>query len=109
MHAQENHSSPDYDTTPVDPDDGGKIEYALEDFSQQAINRGQQRINYEFTVVNRMLAKALEELRDAIAGTPAGAKIDFEEVDEAIAEVYKATQKIPGYYPPGCFKGTGSQ
>ena len=108
MHTHENHSSPDYDPTPVDQEDH-KIEYVLEDFSQQAINRGQQRLNYEFTVVDRMLAGAVQALRDAIAGSPAGAHIDFDAVDEAIAEVYEATEEIPGIFPPGCLNGSSGQ
>ena len=78
------------------------MEYAPEDFSQSAINRGQRRINYKLTVVNERLAKAIEALRDAIAAVPAAHNIDLTEVNEALNEVYDLNQQVAGIKPPGC-------
>ena len=43
-----------------------QMEYAPEDFSQSAINRGQRQINYALTVVDEKIAKAIVALKDAI-------------------------------------------
>ena len=80
-----------------------KCEYELEDFSQSIINRHQQYINYELVEVNKATIKALETLRDVVAGLPGGPAIDA--VTVAIGEVYKANNKVAGWYPPGCKSG----
>lgn len=110
MLTQEEHSSPGFAVKAVSQDDDSKPEYkyALEDFSQTAINRGQQKINYELTVVNQKVAKALEALKDAIEAKSGDSPIDLEAVEEAIAEVSDANKKVAGYYPPGCSSGTAN-
>ena len=108
MYTQENHSTEDYS-----PNGGGREEvsrqkeYAPEDFSQQAINRGQREINYELTVVGQKAADALKALRDAIARAPGGDKIDFDAVDEAISDVYKTSNEVAKIIPPGCLGRSG--
>ena len=82
-----------------------KYEYKLEDFSQSAINRGQQYINYELVEVNKRIVTALESLKDVIAGGPGGPAINLASVVAAINEVYKANEKVAGWYPPGCRSG----
>ena len=73
-----------------------------EDFSQPAINRGQRRINYELVVVDQKLAKALEALKCAIAGTPGFEDVDFDAFEGAISDVYQTSSKVAGHVPPGC-------
>lgn len=101
MHTQENHSSEDYVSKCQDPQQTQR-EYDPEDFSQQAINRGQRQINFALTTVDEKLAKALEALRDAIAGTPGLARVDFDVVDAAISDVYKTSHRVADIKPPGC-------
>jgi hypothetical protein len=81
-----------------------KREYVLEDFSQQAINRGQQKINYLITVVDEKIVEALKELSYAVAKL-AGRDIDLKALDNAINQVSAATKEIAGPFPPGCGDG----
>ena len=78
------------------------MEYAPDDFSQSAINRGQRKINYSLTMVDEKLAKALEALRDAIAALPAAHNMDLEAVNKAIKAALEASRKVAGIKPPGC-------
>ncbi len=85
-----------------------ETKYKLEDFSQSAINRGQQYINYELVVVNDKIVAALEAIKDVIARGPGGPAIDLEGVRGAIAAVNTANRKVAGWYPPGCRSGGAS-
>ena len=78
-----------------------KKEYVLEDFSQQAINRGQQEINYLITVVDEKIIEALKEVSYAVAKL-AGRDIDLKALDDAITQVSEATKNVAGPFPPGC-------
>jgi hypothetical protein len=71
--------------------------YKLEDFSQQAINRGQVEINFLLTVVNGRVDDALKQLRNAVWQLAHCGQVDFNTLDKAIAN-----QKVAGPYPPGC-------
>lgn len=110
MHTHEGRPSSEFSAKLVDEDDTGQKEYPLplEDYSQSAINRGQQYINYELTVVNERIAKALEAFKDAIKGSAVGSQIDLEAVEGAISEVKAANKKVAGWYPPGCSSGGSS-
>ncbi len=79
-----------------------QMEYAPEDFSQAAINRGQRQINYALTVVDKQLSNAIKALKDAIAASPAGRDIDFAAVDDALSEAYETGGKVADIKPPGC-------
>jgi hypothetical protein len=81
-----------------------KKEYVLEDFSQQAINRGQQQINYLITKVDERIVEALKEISYALAKL-AGRDIDLKALDNAITQVSEATKNIAGPFPPGCQDG----
>lgn len=81
--------------------DGTGQRWVLEDFSQNRINRGQQRINYLITDVDRKIVDALKQLSDAV-GKLADNKVDVGPVNNAIKEVSAATDKIAGEFPPGC-------
>jgi hypothetical protein len=76
--------------------------YKLEDFSQQAINRGQVEINFLLTVVNGKIDDALKQLRNAVWQLAHCRQVDFNALDKAIAAVHEANQKVAGPYPPGC-------
>lgn len=102
MQTQEPDTSPENGETSVVHDYPNGTRYTLEDFSQQAINRGQQRINYELNAVDRSIAEALKALKDAIAATPAGDRLNFDAFNTALSEVEETTKKIPGIFPPGC-------
>ena len=77
-------------------------EYKLEDFSQQRINRGQQKINYLFVEVNEKIVEALNQLSIAIAVGAGHGSINLGPVQTAIREVSEAVDKIAGEFPPGC-------
>lgn len=77
-------------------------EYKLEDFSQQAINRGQQEINYLITVADEKIVEALKQLSNAVAKLAACGQVDLKALDHAIQEVSEATKDIAGPFPPGC-------
>jgi undecaprenyl pyrophosphate synthase len=82
-----------------------KREYVLEDFSQQAINRGQQEINYLVTVADNKIVEALKQVSTAVAKLAACGQVDLGALDQAINEVSEATRKIAGPFPPGCLGG----
>jgi hypothetical protein len=77
-------------------------EYVLEDFSQQRINRGQQKINYLITVAGERIVDALNQVSSALAKIEAGGQVNVEPLEEAIKEVSRATKEIAGEFPPGC-------
>ena len=77
-------------------------EYVLEDFSQQRINRGQQKINYLITVVDEKIVHALNQVSSALAKIGADGQVNVQPLDDAIKEVSKATKEIAGEFPPGC-------
>jgi hypothetical protein len=77
-------------------------EYKLEDFSQDAINRGQVEINYLLTVTNATIYDALKQFRNEMAKVAKGGQVNFEALDKAIGEVSEANQKVAGPFPPGC-------
>jgi hypothetical protein len=82
-------------------------DYKLEDFSQSAINRGQQEINYLITVADEKIVEALKQLSNAVAKLAACGQVDLKALDHAINEVSEATKDIAGPFPPGCIP-TGS-
>jgi hypothetical protein len=86
-----------------------KRKYKLEDFSQQAINRGQQEINYLIVVADEKIVDALKQFSIAVAKLACGGHVDLHALDSAIAEVSEATKKIAGPFPPGCAGATGRQ
>lgn len=89
---------------PTYPPPGG---FGLEDFSQSAINRGQQRINYYISATDEKIVLALKQFSIVVAKLASGGQIDLRALDDAIEEVSKATSKIAGPFPPGCVKPNG--
>jgi len=88
--------------SPGSVQDGTQPPYKPEDFSQQAINHGQRRINYRLATGGLELVKAIEAFQKAIVNSSGGKKIDFTEVDTAIAAVYKMANSVADIKPPGC-------
>jgi len=74
--------------------------FVLEDFSQQAINRGQQKINAYVVGVDKEIVKALREVCHVFA--KCCHEVDLRKLEEAIDKVSAATDKIAGEFPPGC-------
>jgi hypothetical protein len=79
--------------------------YKPEDFSQQAINRGQRRINGDLTELGKTLAKTLQALKDAIKKSSIGSEIDCCAIQSDITKAIAISEKVAGYYPPGCYYG----
>ena len=88
------------DTDP--PTDSKDRKYKLEDFSQNAINRGQVQINYFLTGVNEHVVDALRQVRRAFWQMSQHRPVDFDALERAIDEVEEANDKVAGPYPPGC-------
>ena len=88
------------DTDP--PTGSNERKFMLEDFSQDAINRGQVEINYLLTGVNGHVGDALREVRNAFWQMAQRRPVDFDALDKAIDEVYEANKKVAGPFPPGC-------
>jgi hypothetical protein len=84
------------------PPDPPKKEYKLEDFSQQAINRGQQQINGLIREADERVVYAFNEVRSLIAILSANGKVDLQKLDTAISKLKQATYDIAGPFPPGC-------
>ena len=95
------------DTTQTSPA-YSKPTYVLDDFSQQAINRGQQEINYLITKADEKIVEALKEISYALAKL-GGRDIDLRALDKAINHVSEATKNIAGPFPPGCGDDSQSQ
>ena len=89
------------------PPDILEKKYPLENWSQKAINEGQRKINGELTALVTTLAKLLEALKDAIEKTPVGSKIDLGAIKTDITKAIARSEKVAGYYPPGCTYGSG--
>jgi hypothetical protein len=85
-----------------------KRPYVLDDFSQQAINHGQQEINYLIVKADERIVEALKEVSYALAKL-AGRDIDLRALDNAINQVSEATKNIAGPFPPGCGDDSQSQ
>lgn len=81
--------------------------YKLEDFSQPAINRGQQQINYLITVVDYKIVEALKQVSNAVAKCASNGRVDLGALDKAIADVSEATKEVATIFPPGC--GTANE
>ena len=82
-------------------------EFPLEAFSQQAINEGQQLINGELTELSKTFAKVLQTLKDAVKALSMGRQINLGTIEHDITEAIKRSEKVAGYYPPGCYYSEG--
>ena len=76
-----------------------------DDFSQQAINRGQRIINYKFTEVEHKLVEAINALIDAVENIPGCVKEKIDEATSAIAVAEDLRAKVAETRPPGCETG----
>ena len=85
------------------PYENEEPKYKLEDFSQKAINEGQQKINGELTELGKTLAYTLKALKEAIEGLPVGSQIKFgAAIGDDITKAINISEGVAGYYPPGC-------
>ena len=76
-----------------------------DDFSQQAINRGQRIINYRITEVEKKLVEALNSLIDAVENIPGCVKEKIEEANNATTAAEERRKKVAEVRPPGCETG----
>ena len=72
----------------------------LADFSQSAINRGQQQINYLITDALKEIVSALGDVKYALSRCCS--QVDLGPLEKAIREVSEATEKVASIFPPGC-------
>lgn len=79
----------------------------LEDFSQRAINRGQQQINYLITEALEEIVNALNDVKYVVAQLNGNGQVALGKLEQAIDKVSEATNKVASIYPPGC--GTASE
>lgn len=78
-------------------------EYPLEDWSQKAINEGQRLINGELTELSKTFANTLQVLKDALKRSSIGREIDLGAIEHDITAAIERSEKVAGYYPPGCY------
>jgi hypothetical protein len=78
---------------------GTSSKYGPDDFSQQAINRGQRRINFELVVVTHKLADALDKLIERLSP---GDKEKYKDVGDLVATARKIANAVADIRPPGC-------
>jgi hypothetical protein len=83
-----------------------QTEYSPEDFSQDAINRGQRKINYALTTVDNQLIKVLEELIKAIAIGLGKDAVNFKLVEALLTKATQISNNVASIKPPGCDEGT---
>ena len=76
--------------------------YVLEDFSQQAINRGQVEINSYLQETNEKIIDALKQLKTAVEKLSSHGAVDLKALEDAITKVDDANKKVAGPFPPGC-------
>ena len=95
----------------TDSNGGAKLEsqsdpperkYVLEDFSQQAINRGQVQINYLLQETNEKTIDALKQFKTAVEKLSTHGTVDLKALEDAIKKVDDANKKVAGPFPPGC-------
>jgi hypothetical protein len=80
--------------------------YTLDDFSQKAINHGQQEINYLITEAGRKVVDAFREVSILISRLATHGEVNVPALDAAIDEVEQAVKNIAGPFPPGCGGGS---
>ena len=73
-----------------------------EDFHQRAINRGQRKINYKLTVVDKHLIDAVKALINGLAGMPNPPQDAITAASMAIALAKENNDKTASIRPPGC-------
>jgi len=73
-----------------------------EDFHQRAINRGQRKINYQLTVVDKRLIEAVKALINAIASLPNPPQDAITAASMAISQAKEFNEKTAETRPPGC-------
>ena len=73
-----------------------------EDFHQRAINKGQRKINYKLTVVDKRLIEALKALVSAIAKLPNPPQAEITAASIAIKEAEDFNKVVAEIRPPGC-------
>jgi hypothetical protein len=86
--------------------------YKLEDFSQQKINSGQQRINGLIVDADRRVGDAFDKVYDLFVKLASSGKVDSKTLGElavAIDKIKQATAAIAGPFPPGCTYGGQSE
>ena len=77
-------------------------------YTQEQINEGQKRINYELNEVDKKIIEALRALMQVIKNertTPPskGSKqMDFTTVEAALAEASTESDEVADIDPPGC-------
>lgn len=73
-----------------------------EDFHQQAINRGQRKINYKLTVVDKKLVEAVKVLIGVIAKLPNPPQAEITAASMAVKEAEDVNKIVAEVRPPGC-------
>jgi hypothetical protein len=82
--------------------DQPKCTHDPEDFHQRAINRGQRKINYQLTVVDKHLVEAVKALIKAISGLPNPPQDAITKASMAVTMAYDVYEKVAETRPPGC-------
>lgn len=78
-------------------------------YTQDEINAGQKRINYELNHVDKRVIWTLKDvigiLKTVVALPPIAAQlhgVDFSPLEVALDDAYKASKEVADIIPPGC-------
>jgi hypothetical protein len=78
-------------------------------YTQEQINHGQKRINYELNEVDKKIIEALRALMGIIQGQktappskPGSRQMDFSTVEAALSEASTKSDEVADIDPPGC-------
>lgn len=78
-------------------------------YTQDQINGGQARINYELVEVDKKVIWALKDilgiLKDVVKAPPVAAHlsaVDIKKMEDALQATYSAIMKVADIKPPGC-------
>ncbi|HKG46067.1 MAG TPA: hypothetical protein VKB02_05040 [Pyrinomonadaceae bacterium] len=78
-------------------------------YTQDEINQGQRRINYELVEVDKTIIETLEMIAEFLKKVkeipPLATHLqhaDFTKLDAAIAKAHKTNSKVADIKPPGC-------
>ena len=76
--------------------------FKLEDFSQKAINEGQQKINYEFSEAGKKFAEAFGLLTGLLVTKATFTKGEMEQINKVLGEAAHIAGNVADIFPPGC-------
>jgi len=76
--------------------------YRSQDYTPEAVNAGQRKINYALTVADRKLVDVLVAIKNALTAPPGQLQQHVAGIEAAIAQASRIIDKVAEIRPPGC-------